>query len=258
MLSPEVVEMPKMMKHCPVCNSDLIINSLLCPTCKLELRGEFEINPFEQLSEDQTAFLYSFLKNRGNLSAVQANLQISYPTAKKRLGELLVQLGIEDKDSAGENKELLDMTNWTYDKSSRKASDIIRSKLIACGGRAVVHTARGLPCEVVVSADGQGFTCDKLPITPPYRFEVFDVIVDLLIANNGRARKGNGRSYRLGEPECDETTVVGTIAYNYSGKKTGNSVFDPVFALAAILDWADIARNERGELVLTASYKSAL
>lgn len=41
-------------------------------------------------------------------------------------------------------------------------------------------------------------------------------------------------------------------------KKTGTSVFDPVFALAAILEWAGIANNERGELVLTASYQEIL
>ena len=33
---------------------------------------------------------------------------------------------------------------------------------------------------------------------------------------------------------------------------------DPVFVLAAVLDWADIANNERGEIVLTASYKAKL
>ena len=32
------------------------------------------------------------------------------------------------------------------------------------------------------------------------------------------------------------------------------SVFDPVFVLAAILDWAGIVRNERGYLELTADY----
>lgn len=172
---------------------------------------------------------------------------------------MLIQLGFEEKEETeDENREEIDMTSWAIDTSSHKASDIIRAKLKACGGRVVVHTARGLPCEVTASPDGRSFTCDKLPVTPPYRFEVFDVIVDLLIANNGRARKGNGRSYRLGEPECDETTVVGAIAYSYAGKKTGNSVFDPVFVLAAILDWAEIASNERGEIVLTASYRSAL
>ena len=83
-------------------------------------------------------------------------------------------------------------------------------------------------------------------------------MVDVLLANGGRARKGNGRNYRLGHPECNENTVVGAIALNYAGKKLGDSVFDPVFVIAAVLEWAGIANNERGELVLTQSYKSML
>jgi hypothetical protein len=139
-----------------------------------------------------------------------------------------------------------------------KASEIVKAKLKEAGGRAIVYTARGLPCEVIANADGQSFTCDKLPIKPSYCYTVFDVIVDLLLENGGRARKGNGRNYKLGHPNCDETTVVGAIAYQYAGKKTGDSVFDPVFALAAILEWAGIATNERGELVLTAAYQDRL
>ena len=150
------------------------------------------------------------------------------------------------------------MAKWEIDEGSKKASEIIRAKLKACGGSAVVRTARGLPCEIVASPDGRSFTSDKLPIKPPYQYEVFDIIVDLLLENHGRARKGNGRSYRLGAPDCDESTVVGAIAYRYAGKKTGDSVFDPVFVLAAVLEWAEIAHNERGELVLTASYRSKL
>ena len=39
-------------------------------------------------------------------------------------------------------------------------------------------------------------------------------------------------------------------------KKEGMSVFDPVFVLSAILDWAGIAHNERGYLELTADYRT--
>lgn len=151
-----------------------------------------------------------------------------------------------------------DMKRQNSAEHSHKASEIIHSKLESAGGRVIIYTARGLPCEVIANPDGQSFTCDKLPIKPPYQYEVFDVIVDLLLSNNGRARKGNGRSHRLGEPDCDETTVVGAIAYNYAGKQEGTSVFDPVFVLAAILEWAGIASNERGEIVLSTSYWNEL
>ena len=56
--------------------------------------------------------------------------------------------------------------------------------------------------------------------------------------------------------DCTEDTIVGCIAKEYAGKKEGMSVFDPVFVLSAILDWAGIAHNERGYLELTADYRT--
>jgi len=41
------------------------------------------------------------------------------------------------------------------------------------------------------------FLSGKLPLSLPYRYEVFDVITDLLISQGGRARKGDGR----GDPD---------------------------------------------------------
>lgn len=51
-------------------------------------------------------------------------------------------------------------------------------------------------------------------------------------------------------------TVVGTIAIKYSGKSIGESMYNPVFVLAAILDWAGIAHNRRGDIELTAEYSA--
>ena len=113
-----------------------------------------------------------------------------------------------------------------------------------------VYTARGLPCEIYAESDGTTFTSDKLPVKPAYDYKVFDDIVELLIKQGGRAKKGNGRNYKLGEPGCEENTVVGTIAL-HRGRTIGESVFDPVFVMAAILEWAGIAKNGRGELILT-------
>ena len=39
--------------------------------------------------------------------------------------------------------------------------------------------------------------------------------------------------------------------------KIGDSVFDPVFVLAAVLEWAGIVINGRGELILTEAYREA-
>lgn len=251
--------MPKIISDCPSCGTELRVSVLRCPNCEMELHNDFQLSPFDLLTAEQADFLISFLKQRGNMSCVQSELGISYPTAKKKLDDLLSALKLLDNNPQEENgEEVVDMSNWSVPKGSNKASDIVKQMLIEHNGRAIVHTARGLPCEVKVASDGISFLSNKLPGNPPYRYEVFDVIVDLLISQGGRARKGNGRNSKLGEPDCDETTVVGAIAYNYAHKKAGTSVFDPVFVLAAILEWAGIADNERGELVLTSTYQEIL
>ena len=249
--------MKKLISKCPCCNETLKIATLQCPECGMELKNDFELSAFDRLSNEQYAFLVAFLQQRGNLKNVQSELGISYPTAKKKLDDLLIALELANEEDTRETEEI-DMRNLAVNHNSTDASEIIKAKLLACGGRVIVHTARGLPCEIWADADGKSFVSNKLPIKPNYEYRVFDVIVELLLANGGRARKGNGRNYKLGEPECDETTVVGAIAKYYAGKKYGDSVFDPVFVFAAVLEWAGIAHNERGELVLTQAYRSLL
>lgn len=244
---------------CPSCGGELKIAVLRCSECGMELHNDFQRSPFDSLTVEQTEFLISFLKQRGNMSSIQRELDISYPTAKKRLDDLLTALKLADNNTqVDNNEEVIDMSNCSVSKDSHKASDIIKQMLIENGGRAIVHTVQGLPREIRVAPDGISFLCNELPIKPPYKYEVFDVIVDQLISQGGRARKGNAHASKLGEPGCDETTVVGAIGYNYFHKETGVSVPDPVFVLAAVLEWAGIANNERGELVLTSTYQEIL
>lgn len=251
--------MAKTISTCPACHSNLHIASLACPDCGMELRNKFDLSPFDLLDDEKSEFLLVFLRNRGNLKNVQAQLQMSYPAAKRKLDEILIALDLfKEEENHTTEREEIDMRNWFTDHTSTKASEIIKTKLKQNGGKATVYTIQGLPCEIRVAADGVSFECDKLPIKPPYRFDVFDTVVDLLKNQNGRAKKGNGRNCRLGDENCDDTTVVGYIARHYFNKDNGASVVDPVFVLAAVLEWADIAKNERGELVMTASYRSKL
>lgn len=133
----------------------------------------------------------------------------------------------------------------------------------AMAGFAIVHEATvysvtGKPYIIRAAKDGCSFLCSELPIKPPYTYDVFDVIVDLLLREGGSARKGMGRNSPLGEGGCTEDTVVGAIGKYYFKATAGKYVFDPVFVLAAVLDWAGIAHNERGYLTLTADYRSLL
>ncbi len=248
--------MKQLISRCPGCQGTLRISTLQCPDCGMELKNDFEISIFDQLDKEQYGFLLSFLKSRGSLKEVQSDLQMSYLTVKKKLDELLIALNLSEAVEKEDSKEM-DTSNLKVDYTSRKASEIIKGKLKENGGHVTVYTARRLPCEICAEPDGVTFFSDKLPIKPAYEYTVFDVIVNLLMEQGGRARKGNGRNFKLGHAGCEETTVVGAIA-KYRGYEVGDSVYDPVFVMAAVLEWAGIARNGRGELILTEEYKSML
>lgn len=132
--------------------------------------------------------------------------------------------------------------------SGEKASDIVREKLLASGGTAVIPLQQGGPCRISLADHGRAITSDKLNEFQ-YELSVFDVIVELLQHSpRGKARKENahGREDNVGRGRCTADTVVGAIAIHYFGKKPGESCFDPVFVLAAVLEWADVAKNGRG------------
>ena len=150
------------------------------------------------------------------------------------------------------------MSSLSHNVCSGLASDIIRKKLLENGGRAVVSSARGNQYEIRASRDGAHFECNELPIKPPYELLIFDVMVECMVKNGNKARKGNGRNYKLGASECDDTTIVGYIGKHYARKPSGSSVFDPVFVLVPILEWAEIAYNDKGMVYLTASYLKAI
>lgn len=245
-----------LINSCPGCHADLEISVLRCPECGLELKNNFQLSVFDRLSEEHFDFLMTFLRNRGNLKSLQSEMQISYPLAKKKLDELLSALGIEHNEAVSVIPvEAIDLSGIKVDYNSVKASEIVKSKLIEAGGRAMVRLYGGELREIIACPNGKEFLCPQLI---PYSYEVFDAIVDLLLNSPGcRARKGNARNFKLGEPGCEKSTVAGTVL-TFMGKKPGESGLDPAFLLAAVLDWAGIAINGRGEISLTATYRSRL
>ena len=105
------------------------------------------------------------------------------------------------------------MENTNTGANSSKASEIIKRKLKECGGHVTVYSQRGKPY-IIRSKDDKHFYCPQMIL---YKFSIFDVIIDLLISQNGRANKGKAR-LPLGAKGCEEQTVAGTMLKNYFGK----------------------------------------
>ncbi len=77
---------------CPVCHQALTITKLHCAHCQLEITGDFEQSRFSKLSTDELKFVETFLWAQGNIKVVEKELQISYPTVKKQLDQVIRKL----------------------------------------------------------------------------------------------------------------------------------------------------------------------
>lgn len=105
--------------HCPYCSHEMEIVALKCPSCGTGVTGRFHMDELLNLSDDQMGFVKVFLKNRGNLSEVQKELGISYPTARNRLNEIAEILGYEGDTERVNDKEVLEkLKNGEIDAST--------------------------------------------------------------------------------------------------------------------------------------------
>jgi hypothetical protein len=75
-----------------------------CATCGTGVQGEYRLGWFARLSEDQLAFLETFIRCRGNLKDVGAAVGISYPTARRRLDDLAEAMGRAREDEAAAHR----------------------------------------------------------------------------------------------------------------------------------------------------------
>ncbi len=101
---------------CPVCGEELSVTRLHCANCDTTLEGAFSLGGFYRLSREQMQFVDIFLKNRGSLKDVGAELEISYPTVVNRLNDVLIAMGYRDRvkpadetvPSADQRREILE------------------------------------------------------------------------------------------------------------------------------------------------------
>lgn len=130
-----------------------------------------------------------------------------------------------------------------------RASDVVKDMFLKNGRRIVVTTLRGNTHVVNLTFN------DRISSTTGLRNQelslaVFDIVVDFLKENRGFAPKGAGRNDKVGFGKCTLDTICGQIATKYYGHKIGESTFDPVFIVCAILEQAGICENQRGYLRL--------
>lgn len=89
----------EVISKCPVCSGELHVTKLSCSTCHTHIEGNFHLSKFNYLEKEQLYFIELFIKNKGNIKAIEKELNISYPTVKKILDETIMSLGYEVNDT---------------------------------------------------------------------------------------------------------------------------------------------------------------
>ncbi|MCI5582819.1 MAG: DUF2089 domain-containing protein [Anaeroplasma sp.] len=92
--------------YCPICSNKLTAKTLRCNECDTEISGEFILSPFDFLSKEQLEFALVFIKNQGNIKMIEKQLNISYPTVKKYIDDLLKSLGFVEENQKLTREEI--------------------------------------------------------------------------------------------------------------------------------------------------------
>jgi hypothetical protein len=108
---------------CPVCSERLKVTTLHCSRCNTRFEGEFHLDKFSYLTQEQKNFIEVFLKCRGNIKEVEKELNISYPTVRGKLDDVVQSLGYKVSSDSGRQKsrkeilEMLSSGEITYDEA---------------------------------------------------------------------------------------------------------------------------------------------
>jgi hypothetical protein len=100
MVRRHIVALPNVIGRCPVCANELTVTRLHCPACDTAIEGHFLLGRYASLPNEQLAFLDTFVRNRGIIKDVEAELGISYRTVVSRLDDLLRALGYPTGDDS--------------------------------------------------------------------------------------------------------------------------------------------------------------
>ncbi len=80
---------------CPLCGGDLTVTRIYCRSCDTTIEGRFQAGPFASLTPEQLSFIETFIRCEGRIKRMEDELDLSYPTIRNRLHEVIRALGYE-------------------------------------------------------------------------------------------------------------------------------------------------------------------
>ena len=113
-----------MINKCPNCGGDMQITSYRCKNCYTEVSGEFEMDKFQRLDQEDKDFIELFLIKRGSIKDVGEELKISYPTVRNRIDKIVNKLGAK-VDTSESKLDILNMLD-NGDITAQQAKELLK------------------------------------------------------------------------------------------------------------------------------------
>ncbi len=112
--------MNPILTKCPVCAGDLMVTRLHCPACETSIEGAFDpsvagtrlqeafsaeqlkpLLPFSRLTAEQLQFVLTFVRCEGRFNRMEEEMDLSYPTLRNRLDDIIRTMGYEPSRDEG-------------------------------------------------------------------------------------------------------------------------------------------------------------
>ncbi len=83
---------------CPSCTSELKVKSLHCNVCDTTISGQFKLPILLRLEKKELDFILDFIRCSGSLKIMASNLNLSYPSVRNMLDDLINKIESLNQD----------------------------------------------------------------------------------------------------------------------------------------------------------------
>lgn len=91
--------------QCPVCGGELTVTRLHCFNCDSSIEGGFSLGRLSRLTPEQWDFIVTFIRCEGKITRMEKELQVSYPTVRARLDDVILALGFRPSAEEADEEE---------------------------------------------------------------------------------------------------------------------------------------------------------
>lgn len=89
--------------RCPSCSNRLNVKTLHCTACSTTVEGHYALPVLASLTEEDQKFVLAFVKSSGSLKEMSRQLNLSYPTVRNMLDDIISNINNIENEHLAEN-----------------------------------------------------------------------------------------------------------------------------------------------------------